>query len=134
MLKPLLAAAFVVAGLTPAFADDFSLAFRWGATPKCDTGQSTMVDSPAFVLGNVPVGTKFLEFKMVDLNTPGFRHGGARIPYTGQKVIEAGAFRYMGPCPPSGQHRYAWTVEAKNAPGMLARVLGRTSAVRSFPE
>jgi phosphatidylethanolamine-binding protein (PEBP) family uncharacterized protein len=52
------------------------------------------------------------------------------VPYQGQNRIERGAFTYQGPCPPQGQHRYQWTIEAQDATG---KTLATTTATKNFP-
>lgn len=125
-------AAVALAGFTlPATA--FELSFSWGATPACDSGRPAVVDSPEFRLSNVPPGTRVIAFEMTDLNAPEFHHGGGTVPYSGNDLIPAGAFRYLGPCPPIGQHRYTWTATARDRGTTFGRTLGETSATRSFP-
>ncbi len=68
---------------------------------------------------------------MVDLDVPGFNHGGGSVQYFGAAQVTAGAFQYVGPCPPSGSHRYEFTVIAINESGDTA--LGRGKAMRVFP-
>lgn len=135
MLKPIAVVAVLLAGLGTAKADTFTLNFNWGNTPDCRTGHPVARPNPTLVLNNVPPGTHILEFQMVDLNVPRFNHGGGAIKYRGQNVISPGAFSYFAPCPPDGQqHRYAWTVIAKDTPGVFANVLGKASAIKPFPE
>lgn len=86
--------------------------------------------SPAFTVTNVPAGTATLEFEMVDLDVPTYNHGGGTVAYAGSPEIPAGAFSYRGPNPPSGSHRYRWTVEALDASGTT---LARGTATQSFP-
>lgn len=86
--------------------------------------------SPAFTLADVPEGTATLDFRMVDLDAPNYNHGGGTIAYAGSAEIPAGAFTYRGPNPPSGSHRYRWTVEALDASGAT---LARGMATESFP-
>ena len=72
-----------------------------------------------------------LRFKMVDLDAPGYSHGGGKVAYSGQSDIPKGAFGYKGPCPPRGErHRYQWTVEAIGAGG---NVVARGRVMRMFP-
>jgi phosphatidylethanolamine-binding protein (PEBP) family uncharacterized protein len=95
--------------------------------------------SPEFKLSGVPKGTAKLEFNMVDLNVPGYRHGGGTMPYqAGQNTIECSAVSaaslggYNGPSPPPGQvHTYQWTVKALDA---NSGVLGQAVTQRKFPE
>ena len=86
--------------------------------------------SPQFTLSDVPPGTQFLDFEMVDLDAPTFQHGGSIVNYA-TPVVPMGAVRYIGPCPPIGQrHRYVWSVDATNAEG---RLLGSATAAGTFP-
>lgn len=118
----------VVGGLTivamAAHAADIAVRFSWAGIPVCEA------ISPAFELAGVPVGTKNLRFSMTDLDVPTFHHGGSMIPYAGD-AVKRGAIRYIGPCPPHGEHhRYRWTVQALDASG---KVLGAGSATATFP-
>lgn len=108
----------------PTRADALSARFSWVGIPPCAS------ISPAFELGNVPAGTKRLNFTMTDLNVPAFHHGGSTITYKAD-AVRRGAIRYTGPCPPRGEHHnYRWTVEALDAAG---KVLGTGSAEAIFP-
>jgi phosphatidylethanolamine-binding protein (PEBP) family uncharacterized protein len=80
----------------------------------CNSGEPGSAKSPAFKLGHVPAGTKYIRIRLVDLDASGFNHGGAVLPYTGKSTIKAGAFSYLQPCPPSGRHRYVWQLTAKS--------------------
>jgi len=122
MLRVLLAL-FAMAALT-APAEALTVRFSWVGIPACAT------ISPAFELGQVPAGTKKLQFGMTDLNVPAFPHGGSAIPYDGD-AVKRGAIRFIGPCPPRGErHNYRWTVEALDG---ADKVLGRGSAEAMFP-
>jgi phosphatidylethanolamine-binding protein (PEBP) family uncharacterized protein len=101
------------------------VAFSWENTQACST------TPPAFDITNVPEGTKFLRFHMTDLNVPSFMHGGGTVPYSGNTKIPAGSFGYTGPCPPSGSHRYRFTVEALNESKDL--ILGKGEKTKAFP-
>ena len=103
----------------------FSIDFTWQGTKACFDPQS-----PPFTLSGVPPGTKTLRFTMKDLDAPSFDHGGGTIAYTGQQRIPRGAFTYRGPCPPNGQHHYAWSVEALDAAG---KALVVATMVKPFP-
>ena len=120
--------------VTPAVASEFAISFEWGDIPLCTSGQPNVVPNPKFVLSNVPEGTKFIQFQMTDLDAPSYSHGGGTIEYTGQNVIEPGAFKYQSPCPPSGSHRYQWTAKAKKKTGLFSGSLGKTRATKSYPE
>lgn len=134
MSRPMLALTLFLLGAASAQADGLRLDFNWGNTPACATGVPATIPNPPFIVTNVPPGTRVLDFRMVDLNVPSYDHGGGMVRYTGQAVIQPGAFKYRGPCPPSGRHRYAWTLAAKDNPGLFARVLATATAVRNFPQ
>lgn len=122
---PGFAAALAIAmAATPGRAETFTAKFSWAGIPACEK------ISPAFTLGRVPAGTERLRFEMHDLDVPGFHHGGSAIAYGGEKVAQ-GAIRYIGPCPPRGEHhRYRWLIEAIDGAG---EVLGTASATATFP-
>ncbi|MGH7124188.1 MAG: YbhB/YbcL family Raf kinase inhibitor-like protein [Stellaceae bacterium] len=129
--KESLAAAIVavaaLAGWSPARAQAvaFGVDFSWEGAASCFDPKS-----PPFSLTGVPPGTKRLRFAMKDLDAPGFPHGGGTVAFTGQSQVSRGAFSYQGPCPPSGQHSYQWTVEAQdNAGGTLATA----TVTKKFP-
>lgn len=119
--------------LTPASAQNFALSFEWGDLKRCTSGKPNRVSNPRFVVSGVPAGTKALEFKMVDLNVPRYKHGGGTVDYAGQTTIEPGAFKYKSPCPPDGVHQYQWTVKAKDGTGLFSDTLGEAKAVKSYP-
>src|SRR5277367_2966402 len=122
----------IVAGITiPAVswsAETLGVRFSWAGTMACSTSP------PAFTITNIPKGTKYLVFKLVDHDAPDFVHGGGQIPYSGSGRIPAGAFGgpYNGPCPPQGAvHTYEWTVRAVDDSG--SKVLAANSATGRFP-
>ncbi len=100
------------------------VAFTWAGIEACS------LISPAFTVTGVPEGTIRLRFTMTDLDVPSYEHGGGTVGFSGHPEIPAGAFRYKGTCPPSGSHRYRWTVQALDASG---QVVGEGSATRDFP-
>jgi len=112
-------------GASVAQTASFSMDFSWSGTAACFDPQS-----PPFSLMGVPAGTKQLKFAMRDLDAPNFQHGGGTVPYQGQNQIARGAFSYRGPCPPQGQHRYQWTVEAQDDAG---RTLATATVTKEFP-
>jgi phosphatidylethanolamine-binding protein (PEBP) family uncharacterized protein len=67
---------------------------------------------------------------MTDLDAPNFIHGGGSVGYDGQQLIPRGAFSYRGPCPPGGQHRYQWTVDAEDGAG---HTLATATVTKKFP-
>jgi hypothetical protein len=110
-----------ILGASGAFA--FSASFAW-----CPDG------SPNFQLSDVPPGTVNLQFAMMDLDRPGFRHGGGTVGYRGQPMVPCGAFStgFIGPSPPQGDvHTYEFTIHALGTDGIL---LATTTVRRKFPE
>jgi phosphatidylethanolamine-binding protein (PEBP) family uncharacterized protein len=118
------AAAMLASGLSANGASAMALSFSWTGVSACGS------NPPAFELSDVPEGTARLAFRMVDLKVPSFPHGGGTVAYQGNGTIPAGSFSYKGPCPPSGQHTYRWTVQALDAGG---KVLATATASRPFP-
>ena len=119
--------------VTPAAAAEFTLSFEWGDIPLCTSGQPNIVPNPVFVLSGVPEGTKFIQFKLTDLDVPSYNHGGGMVAYTGKNIIEAGAFKYKSPCPPGGSHRYRWTATAKKKTGLFSGSIGKAQATKKYP-
>jgi phosphatidylethanolamine-binding protein (PEBP) family uncharacterized protein len=103
----------------------FGVEVSWEGTAACFDPKS-----PPFTLSGVPPGTKRLTFVMKDLDAPSFPHGGGTVAFTGQNQVTRGAFSYKGPCPPSGQHTYQWTVEAQDAGG---KTLATATVTKKFP-
>lgn len=103
----------------------FTVDFSWADTTACFDPKS-----PPFSLQGVPAGTKQLRFVITDLDAPNFVHGGGTVAYAGQDQVDRGAFSYRGPCPPSGQHTYRWTIEALDAAG---RTLATATVSKRFP-
>lgn len=110
-------------------AADFKMSFTWGNIPSCTTGKPNRVPSPAFKLSGVPAGTTTIQFKLKDLNVPGYNHGGGKLKVTGSGTVPSGAFKYKSPCPPSGVHTYEWTATARAG----SKVLGQAKARRNYP-
>ena len=119
--------------ISPALADEFTISFEWGDIPLCTSGNPNTVENPRFVLSNVPEKTKFISFKLIDLDSPNYDHGGGKIEYTGNNVIEPGVFKYKSPCPPSGSHRYEWTAYAKESDGFFSGSIGSAKAMIKYP-
>ncbi len=88
--------------------------------------------SPQLIFENVPEGTKSLALSVVDPDAPGGGfihwlvynipvgikeiHQGGPPPSGSTEVInDFGKREYGGPCPPSGTHRYFFTVYALDA-------------------
>ena len=114
---------------TPANAFDFK--FDWSGLKLCTSGKPKKVENPTFVLSSVPKGTKFITFKLVDLDVPSYNHGGGTVAYTGQKSIKPGAFKYKSPCPPSEKHKYQWIARAQSI--KRGGKLEQATATKSYP-
>ncbi len=125
------AAALAAALLAPSGLWAFEIGFDWGPLKLCTSGTPNVVDNPAFTLGDVPEGTRFIRFKLVDHDAPGYNHGGGTVAYQGQAAIAPGAFTYKSPCPPDGRHRYEWTATALD--GENGNPLGQASAEKRYP-
>jgi len=117
MKKIFAALCLAVAG--NAFAQELSVDWVWLKSHYCDN------TSPEFTIGNVPAGTKTLQFKMNDLDFQNKDHGGGSVEFSGAEgkmVVPAGALKqYEGPCPRahynSWGHDYQINVKALGADG-----------------
>lgn len=115
----------IVAALaSSASAADMKVSFDWGPTKKCFDSKS-----PPMKLSGVPKGTVRLDIRMKDMNVPDYSHGGGKTDYKGDSLAY-GAVRYRGPCPPTGKHKYRFTVKALDAKG---KALATATADRMFP-
>lgn len=47
-------------------AKGFEIGFDWKGVKLCNTGNPNRVGNPVFSLKDVPVGTKYIRFKLVD--------------------------------------------------------------------
>lgn len=117
-----------------AHAEAFSIAFTWDGLKSCTSGDPRVVPNPAFVVKGVPPGTQVIDFRMKDLDVPGFNHGGGSVAISTDGTIPPGAFKYQSPCPPGGKHRYEWTATARDKKGLGAKTLGIATAMRKYPE
>ena len=63
---------------------------------------------------------------------PNWNHGGCAVVPDSSGIIAAGTTKsgYNGPCPPSGRHRYEFSVKAMAADGSI---VGFGKAMRLFP-
>ncbi len=116
-----------------AYASDFSFNFDWSDLEICTSGNPNTVKNPIFKLQNVPIGTKFIYFKLTDKNAPSYNHGGGWVEYKGENEISPGSFTYQSPCPPDGKHKYVWTASAKEKKGTFARTIARAKASQYYP-
>lgn len=120
-------AIFMTACQTTKMADTItplSVDFSWDGSRACSSRP------PAFHITQIPPETQRLRFLMTDMDVPTFYHGGGTVPYDGSGQIAAGAFSYKGPCPPSGSHRYRWTVSAIDANDTI---IAQGETTKSFP-
>ncbi len=117
--------------LTAPMAQAFEISFDWRGLKRCTNGKPFLNLNPRFLLADVPAGTKYIRFKMVDRDARGYNHGGGVVAYTGQSVIEPGAFKYKSPCPPSGRHTYVWTATAQVRKN--GGKLGVAKSARKYP-
>ena len=105
---------------------ELSVDFAWQASDRCSS------QSPAIRVHNIPAATKTLQVKLKDRDVPNWNHGGGTVANDGSGLISAGALQngYNGPCPPSGSHRYQFTVKAIDAAGVI---VGTGQQTRTFP-
>jgi len=132
MRNKLLLATAAFLTLAPFPAAAFSFSFDWNGLKSCNTGTPNTVANPRFVLKDVPAGTKFIRFKLKDVDVPNYKHGGGVVAYTGQNVIERGAFKYKSPCPPGEVHTYEWSATAQKRKGGGKIDVARSR--RTYPE
>ncbi len=125
-------AAVLISILAASAAHAFSIEFDWSGLKHCTNGNPNTVPSPTFKVRDVPEGTQFIRFKLVDTNVPNYNHGSGVVAWNGEDSIPAGVFKYKSPCPPGGVHIYEWsaTAQAKKNGGAL----GKATARRKYPE
>ena len=114
-------------------ASEFEISFDWGNIKKCTSGNPNTVSNPIFELKNVPDGTTWIYFKLVDKNVTSYDHGGGWVEYKGQSKIEPGAFKYKSPCPPNGRHNYEWTASAKKKKSSFGGTISKAKASKMYP-
>jgi phosphatidylethanolamine-binding protein (PEBP) family uncharacterized protein len=113
-------------------AQAFEISFTWDGLKSCTSGNPNTVANPIFKLNDVPEGTMFIRFKLVDKDVPGYNHGGGTVAWNGESEVPAGAFKYKSPCPPNGVHIYEWTATAQSKKS--GGKLGQTKAARKYPD
>ncbi len=133
-MKFLLAILVLLSFGTAATAAEFEIGFTWDGLALCTTGQPDVVPSPEFSVSGAPDGTKWIYFKLVDLDVPTYPHGGGWAAYTGDTTVAAGAFTYNSPCPPNGAHTYEWRAAASASNDYSTPILGFATAQRQYPE
>ena len=110
----------------PKDAAEMTVEFSWEGIAACTH------DSPELRVSAVPEGTADLRVRLKDVSLPAWNHGGGKVKHDGSGVIPAGALKlgYNGPCPPSGRHKYEFSVMAVDADGVI---IGFGKARHSFP-
>ena len=100
--------------------------FSWTEANRCSS------KSPEIHVSGVPEGTKYFKVKLVDLDVPTWNHGGGTVANDSSGVIPAGSLKsgYNGPCPPSGSHRYQFTVKSVDGEGTI---IGIGKKMQKFP-
>jgi Raf kinase inhibitor-like YbhB/YbcL family protein len=95
-----------------------------GGSPKA---WALVVDDP-----DAPGGT-FVHWVVLDIEPATTSVGTGAVPAGGiQAVNSSGDASYAGPCPPSGRHRYRFTVYALDAPTGLRPGAGLDKALRAI--
>ena len=124
-----------VLALAPVSATAFEVSFSWDDLDACTTGTPVAVKNPLFTLTGVPPGTRFLRFRLADLDAPKVKHGGGIVRNDNLGRIKPGAFTYLRPCPAKGSHRYVWTVTALKGKKVTSasEPVGETEIRRKYP-
>ena len=105
---------------------ELSVDFSWEGVLRCSS------NSPEFRVNGIPPGTKSFKIKLEDLDVPSWDHGGGTVTNDDSGIIPPKSLKsgYNGPCPPSGSHRYQFTVNAVNEEGVI---IGIGKAMKKFP-
>lgn len=127
MMRPIIIAAALSLVGWPALAEFRLSVTTWGDIPLCTSGRPNAVSNPPLALQGIPEGTIRIDFELVDLNVPGFDHGGGRINTASiaDGTVPAGSFRYRSPCLPGEVHTYEWRATARAGRTVLARTAAR---------
>lgn len=123
----IIAAGCAATGLQiPKDAAELSVDFSWEGIMACSH------ESPEVRVSDIPDGTTELRVRLTDVDMPAWNHGGGNVAHDGSGIIPAGALKigYNGPCPPSGRHKYEFSVMAVDAEG---GIVGFGKARQSFP-
>ena len=133
-LAILIAAIVLIAGCAnspdqikiPRDAAEMTVEFSWEGIAACTH------ESPELRVSPVPDGTTDLRVRLKDISLPEWNHGGGQVKHDGSGVIPVGALKlgYNGPCPPSGRHKYEFSVMAVDADGVI---VGFGKARHVFP-
>ncbi|MDY6842678.1 MAG: YbhB/YbcL family Raf kinase inhibitor-like protein [Thermodesulfobacteriota bacterium] len=100
--------------------------FTWTEEHRCSS------KSPEIKVSGVPEEATHFKVNLVDLDVPFWNHGGGTTENDGSGVIAEGTLKegYNGPCPPSGSHRYEFTVNAVDA---NENIIGTGKKMKQFP-
>ena len=99
--------------------EDVSPPLRWSGIPLDTAALALVVDDP-----DAPRGT-FTHWVVVDIDPAVTSLARGQSPRGAQQIVNsAGRASYMGPCPPSGVHRYRFTVYALSS-AVTRGALGR---------
>lgn len=118
--------------IAPTLGSAFEIGFEWGGLKLCTSGNPNTVTNPKFTLKDVPAGTEYIRFRLVDRNVPSYNHGGGTVKWDGKSTVAPGMFKYKSPCPPGGRHTYEWTATALKS--KTGGKLGEAKARRTYPE
>ena len=102
------------------------VSFKWRMKHGCSN------KSPKITIKNAPKETERFIIRLKDLDVLSFHHGGGVVKNNGSGIIPEGALKsnYKGPCPPSGQHNYRFTVDAVDKNGVI---IGRGQGMQPYP-
>lgn len=131
MFKVLIGAA-LASVLATSVAAEFKFTFDWSGLALCTTGSPNRVSNPLFRVSGLPAGTTAVQFKLKDLDVPGYNHGGGWVKISQDGTVPANSFKYKSPCPPNGKHTYEWTATARTKKG--GKKLAVAKARRKYPE
>lgn len=124
-------ALFITVALAAPAAAELRFTFDWSGLKLCTSGSPNIVSNPRFKVTGLPAGTTIVQFRLRDLDAPGYNHGGGWVKMSGDGTVPAGAFSYKSPCPPNGVHTYEWTATAKSKKN--GKKLGQAKTRRDYP-
>jgi Raf kinase inhibitor-like YbhB/YbcL family protein len=102
--------------------EEVSPPLEWSGGPA--KAWALVVDDP-----DAPGGT-FVHWVVLDIDTGTTSVGTGGVPAGGVQVVNSsGEDSYAGPCPPSGEHRYRFTVYALDTPTGLAQTASLDDAL-----
>ena len=109
--------------------DEVAPPLAWSGVPSDAAGVALVVDDP-----DAPSGT-FTHWVVLDIPVATTSSAEGGVPEGGvQATTSAGSAAYAGPCPPSGTHRYRFTVVALDAETGLAEGAALDEALAAVEE